>query len=341
MAARTDPIRVVEAAYTWEPDERRWLDGLVAAASRFDVGGGTIALTVEAGAATRVTALASMKAAEEHARAVRAVTESLPLALAHRVLAPTEFVGNSEYRMTRLARGTEGRERTLIRECDRALPAMWALVSGEPTRRSLMLCFPRRTQESGASHEPFPHRDGRSLGLIGAHLGAALRLRTALAPCADDPETEAVLRSDGKLLHATGDACTSRARESLVDAVLASERARGRMRREAPDDALRAWTALVRGRWTIIDSTERDGRRYLLARRNPLHHGNSILELTPDERDVAWLAALGHSFKYIAYELGIPLSTAASRLRRAMRKLGVRSRKELLKKLGTAPPGQK
>jgi DNA-binding NarL/FixJ family response regulator len=106
------------------------------------------------------------------------------------------------------------------------------------------------------------------------------------------------------------------------------------MRRASPEEALALWTALVQGRWTILDVAERDGKRLVLARRNPLG-GPPLLELTPDERDVTWLAAHGHSYKYIAYELGLPLSTVADRLRRAMRKLRVRSRGELLRKLGT------
>jgi DNA-binding NarL/FixJ family response regulator len=105
------------------------------------------------------------------------------------------------------------------------------------------------------------------------------------------------------------------------------------MRREAPDEALRSWTALVQGRWTIIDAVESDGRRILLARRNPPER-QGLLDLTPSERDVVWLAALGHSFKYIAYELGHPPSTVAGRLRRAMQKLRVRSRRELLQRVG-------
>jgi DNA-binding NarL/FixJ family response regulator len=135
------------------------------------------------------------------------------------------------------------------------------------------------------------------------------------------------------VLHAIGEATSADARASLAEAVRASETARGRMRRSSPDEAIGLWMALVQGRWTILDSAERGGKRILLARKNPLR-GGSLLDLTADERDVAWLAAQGHSYKYIGYELGVPLSTVAGRLRRAMRKLRIRSRTELLRKLG-------
>lgn len=95
----------------------------------------------------------------------------------------------------------------------------------------------------------------------------------------------------------------------------------------------------MQGRWTIIGTVERDGRRTLLARGNPRSVAR-ILDLTPDERDVAWLAAMGHSFKYIAYELSHPIPTIAGRLRRAMQKLRVRSRAELLGRLAPATGGE-
>jgi DNA-binding CsgD family transcriptional regulator len=91
----------------------------------------------------------------------------------------------------------------------------------------------------------------------------------------------------------------------------------------------------VHGRWTIVEAEDRDGKRMLLARRNPLG-APGLIDLTQDERDVAWLAAAGHSLKYIAYELGHPLATVASRLRRVMKKLRSRSRADLLKKIGIA-----
>jgi DNA-binding CsgD family transcriptional regulator len=78
-------------------------------------------------------------------------------------------------------------------------------------------------------------------------------------------------------------------------------------------------------RWTLIETDER-------------HGSPDLFQLTADEREVVWLAANGHSYKYIAYELGCPIGTTAGRLRRAMRKLGFATRTELLRKLGQASP---
>jgi DNA-binding NarL/FixJ family response regulator len=49
-------------------------------------------------------------------------------------------------------------------------------------------------------------------------------------------------------------------------------------------------------------------------------------------------AALGHTNKLIAYELGLAVPTVAGHLRRAMDKLGLDSRSELIRVAGFAPP---
>lgn len=331
--ARPDPIRIVEAAYAWEPDEARWLDEIVRLTSPFDVGGGVIAYTVDIAEQVRVgTVCRSARANEHDARALARLTESFPSAVARQVLAPTEFVGNATFRLSRLARQVGDAAPPPALDAG-LLPEMWAIVSGDPRSRAMLVCFPRRATQTFSPDKPFPHRDRRALGLAGAHLGAALRLRSLVRPTSHDAETEAVFTPRGKLLHAAGPAVPQRA--TLATAVAAVQRARGRLRHTSPDEALRAWSALVQGRWTILDTVESDGKRLVLARRNPLRK-RDLLDLTEDERDVTWLAAHGHSYKYIAYELGHPLSTVASRLRRAMAKLRVGSRIELLNKLGVA-----
>jgi DNA-binding CsgD family transcriptional regulator len=331
-ARRPDPIRLIEAGYAWEADESRWIEELTRSAAPFGVGGGVIAYTVRVEQRVQLGRLhCSAGTRDRDAVALRRVVERLPSPIASSVFAPTEFVGNAAYRISRLARSAGVAPESLLRADGTPLPANWSLISGDATTRALVLCFPRSTARGSSPDEPFPHRDARALGLVGAHLGSALRLRTLLGSEGRAPE--AVLTPGGKLVHAEGAATAPRARNSLVAAVQSSERARGRMRRAAPDEALRSWAALVQGRWTIIDTVERDGKRLLLARANPMRTAG-ILDLTPDERDVAWLAALGHSYKYIAYELGHPLSTVASRLRRAMHKLRAGSRAELLARIG-------
>jgi DNA-binding CsgD family transcriptional regulator len=331
-AAAADPIRVVEAAYSGEHDEGAWLDGMLASLHGYDVGGGVVGLAMCAGERTELTTVRGTRgASEELVHDFQCAVTKFPAAFATKIFAPTEFVGNTHHRLARLARESRGPVGAAARTAQDQVPAGWGVIAGNPATRAVMLYFPSPHGAPPSPDDPFPHAGARALGMVGAHLGAALRLRTLVQPTTDD----AVLTPAGKLLHAEG--TTTAQRTSLVEAVLASERARKRSRRASSDEALSEWTALVQGRWTILETVERDGKRLILARRNRFA-SQDILGLTSDERDVVWLAAYGHSYKYIAYELGCPIATVAGRLRRAMRKLGVATRTELLRKLGLPTP---
>ena len=118
--------------------------------------------------------------------------------------------------------------------------------------------------------------------------------------------------------------------DALREAVLRMEKARGRAGRQDPERATEAWTALVGGRWSLVDRFERGGRRFLVARPN-LHQLRDPRALSPRERAVAHLAALGKSNKLIAYELGLAGSTIATHLSAALRKLGATSRVDLVR----------
>jgi DNA-binding CsgD family transcriptional regulator len=85
------------------------------------------------------------------------------------------------------------------------------------------------------------------------------------------------------------------------------------------------WEGLAQGRLSFVDSFDSEGRRYLIARVNPLTNG-APSRLSQRERQIAGLVASGHSNKSIAYELGLSPATVAVLLGRALRKLGVGSR---------------
>lgn len=163
---------------------------------------------------------------------------------------------------------------------------------------------------------------------IAAHVAASFRLRRQL-----DQSTsgEAMLGPDGLVAHAEGEAKDVAARAALRAAAVAVERARTRQKRADPDGALEQWRAMVDGRWSLVDHFERDGKRFYVARRNEPGLGGDPLTLR--ERQVAGFAALGHSNKLIAYELGLSASTIATHLSQAARKLKCRTRVELIQKL--------
>jgi DNA-binding CsgD family transcriptional regulator len=170
---------------------------------------------------------------------------------------------------------------------------------------------------------------------IAAHLAAATRLRRRLAR--GGAAAECVLSPGGRVVHAEGPARRSASREALSHAVRAIDRACSRERRSDPDEVLGAWTSLVAGRWTVVAQIDTDGRRLILARVNEpqpwLQWAGASVELTTRERQVAELAARGHSNKFVGYELGLQPSTVAWHVRRIADKLGARSRIELVRML--------
>jgi DNA-binding CsgD family transcriptional regulator len=165
-----------------------------------------------------------------------------------------------------------------------------------------------------------------------AHLLAGLRLHTRAGT------TEAVLDPGGKVLHAEQPAKGPSARAALREAAVRMDRARTRSGRQAPDAALDAWEGLVSGRWSLVDSFDRDGRRFLVARRND----PALCQPRPlsrRERQVLAYAALGRSNKEIAYELGLAPSTVSTYLTSAMQRLGLSCRAVLTDLWSTCTEG--
>ncbi len=173
-----------------------------------------------------------------------------------------------------------------------------------------------------------------ALARIAAHLGAACRLR--VEPGAE----EAVLSSNGAVLHASGDAEPRAARERLRDAAQRVLYAKRESSRD-PVGGLAFWTAMVDGRWTLVERTDTDGKRLIFARRN-VPRTVRRAALSERERSVVERASLGSSLRHIAYELGLAENTVSETLKRGMKKLGIRSRAELIELyaaiVGTSAP---
>lgn len=156
---------------------------------------------------------------------------------------------------------------------------------------------------------------------LAAHISAGFRLRRL----AND-RVEAVLRPDGGLAHAEGPARSAAARATLQRAATQIDRARGPLRRCSPEEAVELWRALVAGRWSLVEQIDTDGRRYLIARSNDPGTPLPASPLSRRQQQVLAYAAMGHSNKAIAYQLGLSTSTVATHLASAASKLGVRSR---------------
>jgi DNA-binding CsgD family transcriptional regulator len=142
--------------------------------------------------------------------------------------------------------------------------------------------------------------------------------------------SDAILDPMGRIHHLNQAADTASRRTALRAAAVAVERARGPLGRRDSDQALAMWRVMVMGEWTLVDHFERDGKRFLVARRNrprPRAHRG----LSARECEVVSLAALGYSNKLAAYALGLSPSTVVTHFRNACRKLGVRTRAEAVR----------
>ena len=167
---------------------------------------------------------------------------------------------------------------------------------------------------------PVEHRLAR--GVL-PHVAAALRLRRSLTGLGlDTASAEAIFDSNGRCMNAQGMGEPASAREALRQAVLRMERDRAC---SSDEDAREA---LLDGRWSLVDRFESDGRRFIVAYRNP----PGVLDprrLSARERDVAARIAQGKSHGAVAGELGISASTVGSVAMAVVNKLGLGSAREL------------
>lgn len=165
---------------------------------------------------------------------------------------------------------------------------------------------------------PLAPRTRWALRRVAAHIAAAFRLRKSVGQ-----EFDAILDDDGRVLERR--VALEGMEEALAEAAVQSRRA------ETTDSesALDLWRGLVAGRWTIVHVQDRRGRRQMLLRRNEIDEAVGEDARGRRVSSVLGLAARGHSNKYIAYELGLPISTVAADLKRGLDALGLRSRLDL------------
>ncbi|MDD9939772.1 MAG: helix-turn-helix transcriptional regulator [Myxococcales bacterium] len=164
---------------------------------------------------------------------------------------------------------------------------------------------------------------------VAAHIAAGYRLRERAEGILN--EAECVLSGDGRrVLHADGAACSAAGRSALSEAAQRQLAARGRLREQDPETAVRVWEGLVEGRWSLVCQRDTDGKRLLVARKNPPDFTDPR-SLSHRERQVVALTARSHSLQLVAYELGLSRSRVSALLSSAQRKLGLASRAELVR----------
>lgn len=164
---------------------------------------------------------------------------------------------------------------------------------------------------------------------IAAHLASAIRLRRHLE-AARTAEADAVFDPRAKSCDARGEATGRAAQQALREAVRARESARAQLTAGGSAEALGLWTALVSGRWSLLDRFDSDGRRFIVAVENQ-NVPKDPRALTPREEQIAQLAGCGAPNGQIAYAMGTTPESVSSQLTSALRKLGCKSRRDLIR----------
>jgi DNA-binding CsgD family transcriptional regulator len=315
-----DVLSIIEAAYAESADADEWLDGALAAMhAQLDQGCGVLARRFQLQPAsiwqgdTRAIGVAPEDVAATD-RAAAWLTDLPPpeaMAVARQMfpLAPvavrlSHLIGRSM--MTHL-----------VTNYSRPVSDSLGLIAADPSGHG---CVFFRIED-----KPYP-LSRRATALwerIAAHLVTGYRLARER-----QGKAEAVLDPGGKVLHRENEITLDDA-SILSDAAKGIDRARGRLRRADPERALALWKGLVSGRWSLVDQFDHDGRRFVVAKRNPItSRAWSVLS----EREAQILAYLaeGQAPKLIAYQLGLSMTIVNADLSRIMRKLSVGSRLELI-----------
>lgn len=326
---KVDSIRILEAVYAPAPTEQSWLTGIGEYFQPFTPGLGALVTSWDLGAPVPALRRAvTVGMGDDLASLFRYMYELLArerTRLLPALLAPQPSVAcwmialGRKFSLFPQDEGARLRDALGRAGCEDSL----GVLSRERSGATVLVSIPV------ARLAPVPSRTLSQLSRVTAHVCSAIRLRARAA----GEDVEAWIDPSGKVRDARGPAQERDARENLTTAVRAVERARGRLRRTDPEEALELWRALFDGRWSIVEQVESDGRRILLARRNEPGVA-APRSLSPGERDVLAYAAMGHSNKYVAYLLGISTGAVASRLASAIRKLGVSSRREAIALLG-------
>lgn len=306
MAALKERIfRFTDACYALDRNDREWLEGLATAAEPF--------LDYGLGVAAWAFRKDDWMGEELPSGVERSVGEAMWAAAPQ--FTPDElldlFMGGRATSATERLRIEQGLDEHAAGAPFKSLGVKdaHALTVGDGAGRGVALAglAPRVLR--------VPPEELRRLEQLGAHLLAGYRLRRAFR------QVDAVLDPSGRSLHAEGAAREPLHREALTRAVRAFDRARAERGQDA-DESLAAFEGLVAGRWSIVQSFESDGRRYLVAIQN--QPGQiAAAALSANEAHALLLRAQGLTNKLIAYELGLAESSVHHLIREGMRKLGV------------------
>lgn len=332
-------IDVVEAAYDLERAAGDWLPNLLRVGdSLFEHGLGYYGLIAAGATEAGVPKVAQVQTAPG--------AEDLPIRVGKSAQeCASEVAGFSESLVGRLALVSELRDRW-PRSCESltrhvGCADFLSLSCGDPDFQGLVIAIPSRERIR------LTRRQRQVWEMIGVHVAAGNRLRRGSVEVEDTkgtPITQMPLNAEALLdpkkfvvSQAEGLARNDTASGTLREAARGVDKARSSLRKQDPEEALRIWKGLVRGRWSLVDWFDTDGRRFVLAKPNPPNIGDPR-GLTEREAQVATFAARGESLKLISYRLGLSESHISKLLKDAMRKLGAKTQAQLVAKMRWGEP---
>jgi DNA-binding CsgD family transcriptional regulator len=345
----TDLVAIVEAAYAVAPTDADWLAGVVRAASPgLDRGGGVHGYLVDMRSDDRPLRepllvggpsawrrtwrktwwepfMGSMSPA--HVRLVHSLTAvcyTTDLFAAAASHAPSydeylSMVASRHWGTSRVLRGARAAQGVGL------FPDSFNVACIDAEERGCVLV----ANLADPSARPVARGLARTWAKVAAHVATGYRLHRQARSSDAFAGAEAILDPSGRAVHAAGPAAHRWALDAIRGAAASIDRARTRAVRRDATRALDAWRALASGRWTILDCFDRDGRRFIVARPNE-PAASAEPKLTRRQAQIVACVALGHGNKLIAYELGLGVSTVAAHVAAAARKLGARTRVELI-----------
>jgi hypothetical protein len=315
-------LDLLEAAYAVDADDETWFAELAARAGPvFDCGFGIEAIRIDLGSAEPVSDPRIVGGTDEWQRVWRENwwepflkafgPEQLRFAVGfgtvfystHLWHAGAQHIPTYAELFARLGASgwgdTFGRYAEIPKDGRLFYPDSLNVLAVDPSHRGVAFFSHLREPSTG----PVPAGTAAVLSRISGHITAALRLRARVSR-ADAAPPEAIVGASGRIEHAEGAARSRAAMGALRDAARNIDRARTRRVRRTPE-ALDLWRALHAGRWSLIDTFERDGRRYYVARANePAPHRRPSLDgLSERERQVVSLLCCRSPFLVIPRSL--------------------------------------
>lgn len=276
---------LIEAVQSAEPDWQRWTARVAICAARY-LSDGAIIVSSHREAPERVELLGFA--------GTRLTPGSPPFGdvLSQALLCHDELLAWHSELAARLPPGVADVCAPLLR-ANGAGDALVVVGSAGDHRAGIVQLVERRTKLSP--------RTRQSLLQMALHFESALRLRSQ-----QQHAIVAMIRPDGRVTHA--------------------ERERGRSARQARQPrAGDIWTALVDGRWGLLERRDSDGSRYYVAVENG-EQAQRYRALSRTEVEVLRLYARGASGKMVGFSLGLSGATVSAAISSAALKLGVRHR---------------